>query len=414
MLMSDNIVLKNLDKPEVLEDVYRSSPEDFEADLENALKQKHDSETLKVWHVRLNYISPTVTQPFSVTLLVILCLITGLFTKLPSIFSIDSEWYYPRFVPLIVITAIMTYFLKEVTNTKVLKTIVVGVFFCVALLLLLPHGTNSDSIIMALVHLPLFAISLLALSFMSDKWNTVEARLNFITYIGEMGIYTVLILLGGIVLTGITIGLFNLIGLSIEDWYIEYVVVLGVVSSPLVATYLFDSVQNRQSKFASILSNVFTPLFLITVTAYLMATFYQGNSPYADRDFLINFNGLLVIILALTIFSISGKKQTAGIQLSDYVNVSLISVTLIVNVIALSAILFRWAEYGITVNRVVVTGANLLIFIHLVLLLIEYIKHLYQNNETRSLESTIVMYLPVYTAWSLVVSVVIPVVFQFE
>jgi len=406
--MSDNIVLKNLDKPEVLEDVYRSSPEDFEADLENALKQKHDSETLKVWHVRLNYISPTVTQPFSVTLLVILCLITGLFTKLPSIFSIDSEWYYPRFVPLIVITAIMT------TNTKVLKTIVVGVFFCVALLLLLPHGTNSDSIIMALVHLPLFAISLLALSFMSDKWNTVEARLNFITYIGEMGIYTVLILLGGIVLTGITIGLFNLIGLSIEDWYIEYVVVLGVVSSPLVATYLFDSVQNRQSKFASILSNVFTPLFLITVTAYLMATFYQGNSPYADRDFLINFNGLLVIILALTIFSISGKKQTAGIQLSDYVNVSLISVTLIVNVIALSAILFRWAEYGITVNRVVVTGANLLIFIHLVLLLIEYIKHLYQNSETRSLESTIVMYLPVYTAWSLVVSVVIPVVFQFE
>jgi len=412
--MSDNIVLKNLDKPEVLEEAYRSSPEGFEADLESALKQKHDSETLKVWHVRLNYISPIVTQQFSVTLLVTLCLIAGLFTKLPSLFSIDGDWYYPRFVPLIVITAIMIYFLKEVTNTKVLKATVVGVFFCVALLLLLPHGTNSDSIIMALVHLPLFVISLLALSFMSDKWNTVEARLNFITYIGEMGIYTVLILLGGIVLTGITIGLFNLIGLSIEDWYIEYVVVFGVVSSPLVATYLFDSVQNRQSKFASILSNVFTPLFLITVTAYLMATFYQGNSPYADRDFLINFNGLLVIILALTIFSISGKKQTAGIQLSDYVNVPLISVTLIVNVIALSAILFRWAEYGITVNRVVVTGANLLIFIHLVLLLIEYIKHLYQNNETRSLESTIVMYLPVYTAWSLVVSVVIPVVFQFE
>jgi len=70
-----------------------------------------------------------------------------------------------------------------------------------------------------------------------------------------------------------------------------------------------------KSKFASILSNVFSPLFLVTVLVYLAAATYQGKSPFTDRLSHINFNGLLVIILALTIFSISGKKKGVGCHL---------------------------------------------------------------------------------------------------
>jgi hypothetical protein len=249
---------------------------------------------------------------------------------------------------------------------------------------------------------------------MSDQWNNVESRINFVRYVGEMGIYSVLILLGGMILTALTLGLFSLIELRIEKWYMEYIVVLGLVSAPLVATYLFDSIQNQQSKFAPILSNVFSPLFLITVLAYLAATFFQGKSPFTDRDFLITFNGLLLVILALTIFSISGKKKEAGIELSDYINICLVGVTLIVNLVALSAILFRWADHGTTVNRVVVTGANILIFIHLLLILYRYISHFRYGGGISNLESTIAKYLPIYTIWSLTVSIVLPLVFWFK
>jgi hypothetical protein len=118
--------------------------------------------------------------------------------------------------------------------------------------------------------------------------------------------------------------------------------------------------------------------------------------------------------LALTVFSISGKKRSEEVQVADYINVLLVSATLVVNVIALSAIIFRWAEYGMTVNRIVVTGANLLIFLHLILLLKQYVVCLSKNEGFARLESTVGSYLPVYTCWSLIVAVVLPLVFQFD
>ncbi|MBB1488759.1 hypothetical protein [Oceanospirillum sediminis] len=413
--MSKNLIIDHLDQPETLEALYRQSPDEFYPMLQQAMEKKVDSETLKVWHARLTYSAPETVAKISIVTLVLLCLATGFFTKIPAFFSVEDEWFYPRFMPLIVVYALTAYFLLSTTvKSKIKTTILAAIAGGTVVAFALPDSSDSDSVTMALIHLPLASLSLLALSFMSDRWQSTKERLNFIRYIGEMGIYTALILLGGMVLTGITLSLFDLIGLSIERWYTDYIVVLGLVSAPIVATYLFDTVQNRQSKFAPILSNVFSPLFLITVLAYLVATFYQGRSPYTDREFLILFNGLLLIILALTIFSISGKKQRPGVQLSDYINVSLVSATLFVNVIALSAIIFRWAEYGITLNRLVVTGANLLIFAHLILLLRQYIRHLRQGEGIDNLEAIIGKYLPVYTGWSLIVVVILPLIFQFR
>ena len=412
--MSNNPILEHLDQPEVLESRYRSDPEQFKSDFEQAIAQENDSETLRVWHARLNYLPPAIVQKISIAALVTLCLTAGFFTKIPTLFSLDSGWYSPRFVPLITIVAVTAYFLITATSKNMRSLVALGIAGCIAYLFVLPDEDKSDSIIMALIHLPLFAMSLLAASFMSDKWNRVEARLDFIRYIGEMLIYTTLILLGGMVLTAITLGLFNLIDLDIDRWYMEYVVVLGLVSAPVVATYLFDVLQGRQSRFAPMLANVFSPLFLITILAYLVATFSQGKSPFTDRDFLILFNGLLLVILALTIFSISGKKRASNIQLSDYINVLLVAATLVVNIIALSAILFRWLEFGLTVNRLVVTGANLIIFVHLILILLQYTKCLRLDKRLPSLETAVARYLPVYTIWSLIVAAILPVVFQFK
>jgi len=413
--MSNNVLLENISQPDVLEEAYRNSPQEFEVQLKEALANNNDSETLRVWKARLSYIPSASPQYISVSLIVIICLVAVVFAKIPSFLPIDGDWFYPRFIPIIIISAVILYFIKTTeSSSKVFKIVLVGLAVSIIYLSILPDSKGSASITMALIHLPIFSLSLMAASFMGDGWRNVEPRLNFIRYLGEMGIYSVLILLGGMVLTGVTFGLFSLIGISIEQWYMEYIVVLGLISTPLVATYLFDSILHRQSKFASILSNVFSPLFLITILAYLVATLYQGKSPFTDRDFLITFNGLLIVILTLTIFSVSGKKKVIGATGSDYINVSLIGATLLVNVIALSAILFRWVEHGITVNRVVVTGANIIIFFHLILLLREYTAYIRQERGLAGLEATIAKYLPVYTLWSLLVAVLLPVVFWFK
>ena len=132
------------------------------------------------------------------------------------------------------------YFIKTIRPFGAIqKAISIGVVTNIAYLIVLPDRADSASITMALIHIPMFSLSLLAMSFMSNNWKTTESRLGFIRYLGEMGIFTVLILLGGIVLTGLTLGLFSAIGFSIEKWYMNYVVVLGLVSSPIVATYIY-------------------------------------------------------------------------------------------------------------------------------------------------------------------------------
>ena len=55
------------------------------------------------------------------------------------------------------------------------------------------------------------------------------------------------------------------------------------------------------------------------------------KSPYSDRDFLITFNGLLIAVWAITVFSISGIGNFKKNKLILIINISLIVTTLIIN-----------------------------------------------------------------------------------
>lgn len=140
----------------------------------------------------------------------------------------------------------------------------------------------------------------------------------------------------------------------------------------------------------------------------------QQKSPFTDRDFLIAFNGLLLVVLGLCVFSISerGSKETTGVV--DIMNIGLVSVTLIIDVVALAAILFRLTSYGFTPNRVAVLGANLLVFCHLAGILHHYTRFMRRKAGLDCLHIWIVKYLPVYTTWSIVVAAGFPIIFWFR
>jgi hypothetical protein len=419
--MNNNEIIKYLDKPVELERLYRSNPKPFHSWLSEAMVEYPESEVLKVWNARLTYSTPTqnpAANNAGLLFVIIISLLSVFLVKLPVFFSIPSDWFYPRFLPLIVFGSLIAYFLSGTTTSIDQKQFIIGcVVICVITMMLMPNQQNSASIIMSQLHMPMVLASLLALSYMANEWKSPFALLRYIRYIGEIIIYTTLILLGGIVLTLLTFGLFRLIGISIEEWYMKYVVIWGLVASPLVATYLYDAVLSRESRLATLIANVFAPLFLMTVVVYLLAMPFVQKNPYSDRDFLITFNGLLIIVWGITVFSISGRSLSSASKIKDAVNISLVSITLIINTIALSAILFRLAEYGVTPNRVAVVGANLLIFVHLVFILVEYIKQLKtmaNSDNSEKLIRAVANYLPVYTAWSVFIVVVLPILFNFK
>jgi hypothetical protein len=87
---------------------------------------------------------------------------------------------------------------------------------------------------------------------------------------------------------------------------------------------------------------------------------------------------------------------------------------LLLNLIAVSAIVFRISEWGFTPNRTAVLGSNLLIMSHVAAVLFRLLGILFGNDSTRDLERILVQFLPVYAAWSLLVAVVFPLVFGFN
>jgi len=427
MALRDDIALA-IDSPRELEALYRDDPREFARLLPGLLSSHPDSTTLHVWYQRLFFEEPA-REPAAtasgrdtwkwrgIALTVTLSLAAGTLVKIPELFrGIDDDWFYSRYVAIIIAMALMVYFWSQRRcPARVVASILGVALVSVVYLGLLPDRSGSDTILLASLHMPFFFWSLLGVSFLAGRWRDYAGRMDYIRYNGELVIYTTVILIGGMVLTGITLALFELIDAEdFQTWYLSNVVVYGAVASPIVATWLVDHVLGNRLKIAPLLARVFTPLFLITVVVYLVAMLFSQKSPYTDRDFLITFNGLLLLVLALAVFSSSEREPGRAGGFTDILNIALVAVTLMIDVVALSAILFRLTWYGLSPNRIAVLGANLLAFGHLAGILYYYVQLIRRGGDAASLEGWIVRYLPAYAIWSAVVAFGFPLVFALE
>ena len=88
--------------------------------------------------------------------------------------------------------------------------------------------------------------------------------------------------------------------------------------------------------------------------------------------------------------------------------------TIIDNGIALSAIVFRLTEYGVTPNRIAVLGSNLLMLTHLSMIAYQLIKILKKDAELIEAEKTIGKFLPLYAAWAVIIIFLFPVLFGYK
>jgi hypothetical protein len=414
-------MLEHLDKPEALEALYRHDPESFRDCLDEVSRRVPDSETIAVWRARLDYKDPTDsterTQLWS-ALAIGLC--AGALVRIPAIW-LGEAWYYPRSAPSLVVLSLAAYFWLEDRNRAKLfigmaLATIAGVYIS-----LLPTAAGpesgliySDSAVMALIHLPILFWAFLGFVFTGASWRDAEQRIRFIRYNGELLILTSLIGLGGFVFSGITVLLFDLVFENTEETYFRNVGLVGAIAVPIAATYLYDAVFKRRITIAAVLARVFSPLFLAMATTYLIVSFVAGQNPFIERSFLITFNALLLVVLGMTVFSTAARGRHADVGWIDYINVALLVVSLIIDVIALSAIVFRLGSYGFTPNRVVVLGANLVVMAHLAWMGRAYGRLVRTRIGADHLRRAVTDYLPVYAGWAALVTFVLPFVFGFS
>ena len=414
--MKDEI-LANLNDLAQLEKMYRTNKAHFKREFNTLYPELKGNTVADLWNERLNYESDEISWGTKQELffVIIAALIAGLIAKLPAFFSISEDFFYPRNIGFIIFPILTAYFAwKNKLSTGKIAFIAGATLAGLIFINLLPDITKSDTTILSCIHLVLFLWAILGFAFVSEIKNNDEKRLSFLKYNGDLLVMTALIVIAAAILTGITIGLFSLIGFNIEEFYFQNIVIFGLPAAPIFATYLTQTNPQLVGKVSPVIAKIFSPLVLVMLVIYLIAMVYSGKDPYNDREFLLIFNALLIGVMAIIFFSVAETSRVPKSHAETWIIFLLSVVTVIVNGIALSAILFRISEWGITPNRAAVLGSNILILLHLLLVTVQLFKVLSKKADITGVGKNIARYLPIYALWTIIVTFLFPLLFGFK
>lgn len=343
-----------------------------------------------------------------------ICLVAAGIAKLPAILSIDEEFYYSRNIGFIVFPALTAYFAWK--NKLPIKDnmLLIGATLAAILFINLFPATESDTLILSCIHLVLFLWAVLGYAFSANADQPLAQRLNYLRFNGDLIVITTLMLIAGGILTALTIGLFSLIDLNIEEFYFNNIVIVGLAMAPIIGTFLTRTNPQLVSKVSPVIAKIFSPLVLFMLVIYLVAILYSGKDPYNDREFLLLFNLLLIGVMAIIFFSVAETSHHRKNRFGLWILFLLSLITILVNGLALSAILFRISEWGITPNRAAVLGSNLIMLVNLLLIVPKFYNVLFRHAETHIIGTVTSAYLPVYAVWTIFVTFIFPILFGFQ
>lgn len=415
-------IKENINNPEILERLYRDDRKSFESGFEKVYSEIENSEIAKFWKIRLDFDKPPdKIKRFSesdIFIMIAVCLLAGFLIKIPSLFNINltNFLFYEKNAGIIVFFGLTLYAIWINRNFSQKRLVIILLAFIVPIIYinLLPSDRNSASINLAYIHLPLLMWCTYGLVFIDFNFKDKSKRIEYIRHNGDLAILVAIILIAGGILAGITIGLFNAINIKIEKFYMDNVVIAGLVSVPIVATFIIKNYTIMTNKIAPVIANIFSPLVLLTLIIYLIAIAISGEDPYNDRDFLLIFNIMLLGVMGIIVFSISETSINRKQKFNEMILFILSIITVIIDLIALSAIFYRLVEYGVTPNRLAVLGSNILIFVNLVLIMIDLYKINFKEMVIEKVELTISKYLPIYIIWTLIVIFGFPVIFGIK
>jgi len=411
--ISKETILSNLSDIEQLERLYRMDKVEFSNSFKSIYPEIKDNPIAKFWYERLNYSKTELNwgNKNQILFIIIGSLLAGMVAKIPSIFAIAEEFFYQRNIGFIVFPFLTAYFAWS-NKLPFKKVIILGMLILIGILFInsIPLANSSDIMILSSIHLVLFLWCILGFAFTKTFKNETENRLTFLKYNGDLLVMCALLAIAGGILTGITISLFQLIGINITDFYFNYVAVFGASAIPLVATYLIQANPQLVGKISPVIAKIFSPIVLTMLLVYIGAIVYSGKDPYNDREFLMLFNALLIGVMAIIFFSVAGGSTTTKRAWEVWVILLLSIVTILVNGIALSAITFRISEWGLTPNRLAVLGSNILILINLILVTAKLFNVIAKKSDLIDVGKTIGYYLPIYAIWAAVVTFLFPLI----
>ena len=352
-----------------------------------------------------------------ILLLILLSFLPGIVAKIPALWGYPLgqgyEHIYARNASLFVFPFLAIYlFIKKGVRSIQLISYLAVLLVLVVWVNVIPVLAGAPLDTLTAVHLPILTWLLLVVVYSSKHWRSVDNCMNFIRFTGETFIYSVLILCGGMVLVFLSRTIFLAININIDTFLQNYVFLFGSLGTPVVGAYLVLLKRNIVENIAPVLAKVFSPLFLSMLIAFLLVMLVKNRSPYMERDYLIAFDVLLALVLGMVLFILSSRDAEKERSVFDFVNTGLIVATILVDVIALSAVVHRISSFGVSPNKIAALGENILLLSNLGVTAFLYFRYLVKGTGFRKLIVWQAAFFPVIVLWAAVVVIFFPLIFR--
>lgn len=279
---------------------------------------------------------------------------------------------------------------------------------------IMPFASGGSTETLAALHLPMALWLAVGYAYAAGRWRDHDQRMNYVRFSGEWFIYYALIALGGGVLMALTAFVFGSIGLRPEWLVTTWILPCGAVGAVIIAAWLVEAKQSVIENMAPVLTLIFTPLFTFLLLAFLATMAWTRSGIAVEREVLIGFDLLLVLVVGLVLYAVSARDPQKKPGLFDALQLLLVVCALLVDAIALWAIATRIAELGFSPNKVAALGENLILLVNLGWSAVLYERFLGGRVAFAQLERWQTAYLPIYAAWAWAVVVVFPLVFRFR
>ena len=351
-----------------------------------------------------------------------LAVVAGVAIKIPELFGLKwgepgrGELFYALNFSLFVLPLLAGFFAwkRSLNSTTGLLWLAAPFVLGALAVNLFPFAGLGDTAMLATLHLPMALWLAVGAGYAGGAWRSHDQRMNYIRFSGEWFIYMALIAAGGGVLMGSTMFIFSAIGVDAESLLVSWMLPCGVMGAVIIAGWLVEAKQSVIENMAPVLTLLFTPLFTLLLLAFLATMMLTGSGIEVEREVLIGFDLLLVVVVGLLLYSISARDPQAEPSFFDYLQFVLVVCALLVDALALWAILARISAFGLTPNRVAALGENLILVVNLAWSAVLYTRFLRKRGGIGPLERWQTAYLPVYAGWALIVVVIFPLVFSFR
>ncbi|MCL2211337.1 MAG: hypothetical protein FWB95_05390 [Treponema sp.] len=410
MELTQEKILENINDPRALEDFYQSNRNVFSTIIKDMYKEDSNI-VIKFWYVRLFHKSKEKSKDikkyiFTAVICFFVWIPVQLFLGWTDLFEYNLEPYLINAIPITFSIGLSLFFIYGAFKLKNVLLCIIPNFIIFCYLLFLPFPNQDSSLgrdlTQSLSNAYYFSFILLWFFVLLSLSGFNIKKLNYNAFLlkcGEIIAWSAIIIFGLFIVCILFVSLFNTIGINANDIIYETFLYFGIVASIFIS--LLISEYDAKIKLSPIIANIFLPLILVFLIVFGIISIFSSIKPYSNRDIFITYNIMMVIVICvLTFVSINGIKNKF-INICSYI---LPFITLVLNSVTISAVIYRLNEYGISANKIVLLGTNVIMTGHLIFMI--YSKVRYKKIERN------VKYLPVYFIWALCVVFLFPLIFK--